>query len=107
MKSELLWCELQKSSILFLKSQKPNNRDFLVFYSNKENENEKIQKLNNQVESFREQLILSQALKIIMKIKFKINNIKKQNEENEKLKIGLKKNNLLLSNILKENNELT
>ena len=95
---------------------KNQNSLLLKKINNKENENETIQKLNNQVESLREQLILSQALINSLKTeleynnknnnKNKINNIKKQNEENEKLKISLKKNNLLLSNILKENNEL-
>jgi hypothetical protein len=95
---------------------KNQNSLLLKKINNKENENETIQKLNNQVESLREQLILSQALINSLKTELeynnknnnenKINNIKKQNEENEKLKISLKKNNLLLSNILKENNEL-
>ena len=97
---------------------KNQNSLLLKKINNKENENEMIQKLNNQVESLREQLILSQALINSLKTeleynnknnnenKIKINNIKKQDEENEKLKISLKKNNLLLSNILKENNEL-
>ena len=95
---------------------KNQNSLLLKKINNKENENETIQKLNNQVESLREQLILSQALINSLKTELeynnknnnenKINNIKKQDEENEKLKISLKKNNLLLSNILKENNEL-
>ena len=95
---------------------KNQNSLLLKKINNKENENETIQKLNNQVESLREQLILSQALINSLKTELeynnknnnenKINNIKRQNEENEKLKISLKKNNLLLSNILKENNEL-
>ena len=92
---------------------KEQNSLLLKQINKKENENEKIKELTQQVQTFREELVLSQAL--VNSLKAELENMSKNknnfntNEsvfDNEKLKMTLKKNNMLLSNILQENNEL-
>jgi hypothetical protein len=92
---------------------KEQNNLLLKQISKKENENEKIKDLTQQVQIFREELVLSQAL--VNSLKAELENITKnknylnKNEsilDNEKIRMTLKKNNMLLSNILQENNEL-
>ena len=88
---------------------KNKNTRLLKQINEKEEENEIIKELNQQVETFREKLILSQALINSLRTELehsKKNSDNKHIEENENIKMTLKKNNLLLSNILKENNEL-
>ena len=91
---------------------KNQNSILLKKINNKEEENEKIKELNQQVETFREQLILSQALINSLKTELEEKNTIKGNknvykkEDAENIKKTLKNNNILLSNILKENNEL-
>ena len=92
---------------------KEQNSLLLKQINKKENENEKIKELTQQVQTFREELVLSQAL--VNSLKAELENMSKNknnfntNEsvfDNEKIKMTLKKNNMLLSNILQENNEL-
>ena len=92
---------------------KEKNSLLLKQINKKENENEKIKELTQQVQTFREELVLSQAL--VNSLKAELENMSKNknnfntNEsvfDNEKIKMTLKKNNMLLSNILQENNEL-
>ena len=88
---------------------KNKNTRLLKQINEKEDENEIIKELNQKVETFREKLILSQALINSLRTELehsKKNSYNKHIEENENIKMTLKKNNLLLSNILKENNEL-
>ena len=91
---------------------KNQNSLLLKKINNKEEENEKIKELNQQVETFREQLILSQALINSLKTELEEKNTIKGNknvykkEDAENIKKTLKNNNILLSNILKENNAL-
>ena len=88
---------------------KNKNTRLLKQINKKKEENEIIKELNQQVETFREKLILSQALINSLRTELehsKKNSDNKHIEENENIKMTLKKNNLLLSNILKENNEL-
>jgi len=88
---------------------KNQNNLLLKQINNKEDENETIKELKEQIETLREELILSQALvnSLRTELEQKNKNIQFQNyKEAENIKTTLKNNNILLSNILQENNEL-
>ncbi len=88
---------------------KNQNNLLLKQINNKEDENETIKELTEQIETLREELILSQALvnSLRTELEQKNKNIQLQNyKEAENIKTTLKNNNILLSNILQENNEL-
>ena len=93
---------------------KNKNSLLLKKLNNKEDENDTIKELNQQVETFREELVLSQALINTLRTELEHNNKKnnknniniQKREEAENIKNTLKNNNLLLSSILEENNQL-
>ena len=91
---------------------KEKNNELLKEINKKESEKEKIKELTQQVEMFREELVLSQALVNSLKAELESKNKEKNNInnksifDNEKIKATLKNNNMLLSSILQENNEL-
>ena len=91
---------------------KEHNNILLKQINKKENENEKIKELTQQVQILREELVLSQALVNSLKSELETKNKEKNNSnnksifDNEQIKMTLKNNNMLLSTILQENNEL-